>query len=364
MTKTTNLVIVVPSLRPGGLERVASNLANQLSWSFDVCVTIITLTKIDPFYKIIEDVRIIQPDYNFYHLNRLLKVMIKSITIPFWLRKEIMNIKPDAILSFGERYNAFVIMSTLLSGFKIFVSNRASPYSSIKGFRGLVNPVFYKFTDGVIVQTFTAKKILQKKYKSSFFHVIPNPIRKIYSKYEVERKKIILNVGSIGGKKNQSLLLDYFAKINYETRKEWAINFIGNGPKANQLKELTKELNIDKDVTFLGLKSDIDNHYISSSIFAFTSTSEGFPNALAEAMAAGCACISFDCIAGPSELIDDGINGFLIPQNNHNLYFRRLEQLMSNEKLRREFGEKAIVKMKQFELIKITSQFFNVIFKS
>jgi glycosyltransferase involved in cell wall biosynthesis len=62
-----------------------------------------------------------------------------------------------------------------------------------------------------------------------------------------------------------------------------------------------------------------------------TSKFEGFPNALCEAMANGCACISYDCPTGPSELIDDGVNGILVEPENTGAFAAALSALMKDD---------------------------------
>jgi GalNAc-alpha-(1->4)-GalNAc-alpha-(1->3)-diNAcBac-PP-undecaprenol alpha-1,4-N-acetyl-D-galactosaminyltransferase len=100
-----------------------------------------------------------------------------------------------------------------------------------------------------------------------------------------------------------------------------------------------------------------------TSVFAFTSTSEGFPNALGEAMAAGCACVAYDCVAGPSDMIDNGINGFLISIGDEKQYLKKLQLLMEDETTRIKFGKAAQEKMKQFEASTIADKFYNFITK-
>lgn len=99
----------------------------------------------------------------------------------------------------------------------------------------------------------------------------------------------------------------------------------------------------------------------NAEIFAFTSTSEGFPNALAEAMSAGLAVVAYDCMAGPSDLIDDGVNGYLVPENDEELFKKRLISLIENSELRKHFGQEAKNKIRRFYQKPIAKKFFDFI---
>src|SRR5690606_22940547 len=94
--------------------------------------------------------------------------------------------------------------------------------------------------------------------------------------------------------------------------EDWALHIIGDGVNRNAYESLIKSLNIEHKVKLLGNKTNVDTYYNESSVFVFTSRFEGFPNALTEAMYFGLPSISTDCPSGPSELITDGYNGFLI----------------------------------------------------
>lgn len=349
------LIVIIPSFKTGGLERVATLLANYLIGKKQFRIYIITFVKGESAYHLEESIKIIQPR-NKFERNRILRI----VYLFFWMRKQFILIKPKTVISFGETYNSFVILSSFFLKQKVVVSNRASPLASLKGFRGLLNPILYPYADQVIIQTYKARKILQRRYRISNMIVIPNPINQKEGLEFEKREFEILNVGRIGGDKNQEWLLNYFDNINKE---EWKLSFVGDGPESVKIQNLVKSMKLDDRVRLYGIQKNVDLFYSRASIFAFTSTSEGFPNVLGEAMAHGMAVISFDCIAGPSDLIDNGINGFLVPVGNHTLFQQRLLELMENEALRKKFGESAKNKMKNFESKKILECYENVLLK-
>ncbi len=352
------ICFVAAALTGGGLERVVSVLANQLAERNDIEVSILLMTRQPIMYEISPKVLLIQPDKREFSSNRLMNSVLSSR----FVRAEVKKIKPDHLISFGERYNSFVVFSSLFLGINLHVSNRASPLSSLVGFRGFFNPFFYRFCKTVHVQTQLAIKLMAKKYKGSNLVVVPNPFDLPESLPSFEdRKNIILNVGSIGGKKNQDLLLNFFNQIKDSIDNSWELHFVGDGPKAKQLQEKVNQLGLQNRVKLLGHRKDVLKLYQTAKVFAFTSTSEGFPNALGEAMAYGLSAISFDCITGPAELIDDKINGFLMPVDEHDYYTNQLQVLLNDAALQKQFSEAAIQKMKNFEISNVTQKFLKTL---
>jgi GalNAc-alpha-(1->4)-GalNAc-alpha-(1->3)-diNAcBac-PP-undecaprenol alpha-1,4-N-acetyl-D-galactosaminyltransferase len=149
--------------------------------------------------------------------------------------------------------------------------------------------------------------------------------------------------------------------LDPEITKDWTLHFLGDGPNREALEYKVEKLKLSNQIFFIGKVKNVAKYYNSSSIFAFCSHSEGFPNALAEAMSYGCACISFDCISGPSDLIDDGINGFLIDIKNNKSYVDKLHNLITDYSLREKFSENSLKKVKLFDRNKITKDLFNII---
>jgi glycosyltransferase involved in cell wall biosynthesis len=86
----------------------------------------------------------------------------------------------------------------------------------------------------------------------------------------------------------------------------------------------------------------------NASIFVLSSRFEGFGMVLAEAMSQGCACISFDCPTGPSEIIDHEVNGILVKDQNTPAMVDELQRLMADEGLRKRLAVAGIKKAEKF----------------
>ncbi|MCB0540139.1 MAG: glycosyltransferase [Bacteroidetes bacterium] len=288
------IALILSALKPGGAERVMTELARIFSTQEGIKTYLLLMTKGDKFYTLPPNVEIIEPDFKFLPQKRLVST-IKSF---FYVRKSLKEIKPDSALSFSGRFNAFVILCAWRLGIKIFISDRSRPGISYGRFLDIFNPIIYKKASGIIAQTTEAQMICRKATHHKNIEVISNPIRTLDLK-PLEKEKIILNVGRFIKSKKQEWLIDYFDQISNE---DWSLVFLGDGPELRRVKKYAKEKAIARNIHFLGTSKNVDFYYSIASIFAFTSVSEGFPNALGEAMAAGLACISFDCSSGHSEI--------------------------------------------------------------
>jgi glycosyltransferase involved in cell wall biosynthesis len=156
----------------------------------------------------------------------------------------------------------------------------------------------------------------------------------------IARKKIILGVGRLYYVKGFDRLIQAFALIANQC-PDWNVHIIGSGPEAESLNLLIENNNLKNRILILPETKDIDFHLNTSEIFVMTSRSEGFPNALCEAMAAGLACLSFDFVAGPSEIITNDVNGFLIPDGDVNALAEMMLQLTENDEIRSLIGTNA-----------------------
>jgi glycosyltransferase involved in cell wall biosynthesis len=192
--------------------------------------------------------------------------------------------------------------------------------------------------------------------------VIGNPIRSIVPQTAIQREKVVLSVGRLIASKHHDELIRLFVRVR---RPGWKLIIVGDDAIKQQnksrLQALIEDLGATDCVELAGKRNDVENFYLRSSIFAFTSSSEGFPNVIGEAQSAGLPVVAFDCIAGPSDMIQDGENGFLVPLFNYELFAERLAALMDNSVLREQLGQAAQQSIRKFSADAIGEKFYTLL---
>ena len=357
------LCLVIPSLQAGGMERVMSELAHYFAAREEIEVHLVLygITR-EIFYPIPDNILISIPRFRFNNRWRLW-CTIKTIC---FLRNEIKRIKPDSILSFGEYWNSFVLLSVLGLKYPVFVSDRSQPDKSLGWFHDTLRHVIYPTARGVICQTERAKEIFLSRNKHSNIVVIGNPIKDLKTISEPnQREKTVLMVGRLIKSKHQDKLIEMFAKVSLP---DWKLIIVGYDHLKQhnmlRLKELARNLGVEQRVVFPGKQENVEAIYLKSLIFAFTSSSEGFPNAIGEAMSAGLPVVAFDCVAGPSEMITDGYNGFLVPLFDFRQFEERLAALMNDESLRARLGSNAKESIRKYSSETICKAFYKFVLQN
>jgi GalNAc-alpha-(1->4)-GalNAc-alpha-(1->3)-diNAcBac-PP-undecaprenol alpha-1,4-N-acetyl-D-galactosaminyltransferase len=354
------ICLVIPSLHSGGMERVMSELAGYFCRQSRIEVHIVMYgNNPETFYLLSQNLVIHQPDWKFDNTKRKWHTLKRML----YLRRTIKKIDPITILSFGEYWNSFVLMSLTGLRYPIFVSDRCQPDKRFGFIQVHLRRWLYPKATGIIAQTSVAQKIYLKQFYHSDIKVIGNPIRKIKTNSEkIKRDNIVLSVGRLIASKHHDLLIDIFIKIG---KPDWKLIIVGgNAIQQNGTERLTakiKELHAEDQVILTGNISNVEDYYLKSKIFAFTSSSEGFPNVIGEAMAAGLPVVAFDCVAGPAEMIEDSINGYLVPLFDNEWFERKLKELMGNESQRIKMGVAARYSIEKFSVESIGKAYFSFI---
>lgn len=335
------LCLVSHTMKMGGMERVMAGYANYAAQKSGTTVHLVLLLQEEQFYQLDERVILYKPDYRLHEMPRWLYALRTLL----WLRKIVRKISPDTVLSFGEYWNSFVLVATVGLPYPKYISDRSNPADNLKFVHEIVRRLIYPTASGFIAQTELAARIIKSKTGLANAIVVGNPVRKINGDIAANRKNIIVNVGRMIPYKQQSKLIEIFEKTG---RTDWVLRILGDGPLFDELKSLVATKGIGDRVELPGAVNEIDDQLLEAKVFAFTSNYEGFPNALAEGMSAGLAPVSFDCPTGPADLIEDGVNGFLVPLDDDNLFLQRLVELMNDEVLLSELARKARESMQRF----------------
>lgn len=347
--------LVIPSLQAGGMERVMSELVTYFCKDDSIEVHLVLYgIKREIFYNIPENVTIHKPEFAFDNTYRTWNT-VKTI---YWLRKKIKSVDPVSVLSFGELWNNFVLLSTLRLRYNVFVSDRCKPDKSLGRIHDSLRKWLYPKAAGVICQTETAKEVYKTMFDHSNYITIGNPIRDIQTNPAISKENIVLSVGRLISTKHHDELIRIFHEVN---PPDWKLVIVGGDALKQQnlsrLQGLVNDLGMQTKIELAGKKSNVEDYYNQAEIFAFTSSSEGFPNVIGEAMSSGLPVIAYDCVAGPKDLIDDGKSGYLVALHDTLTFSNKLKKLVEDSKLRNEMGLKGQEKMKQYSVSIIGAKF-------
>lgn len=314
----------IGSLSGGGSERVCVNLANSICAHEDWQVEVVTLSIKNNVYG--------SELSNSVKLNTLDVRNARYALYPIikYFKKE--NI--DLVIAFS--YELTVLLVLIKSIFKLNVTiisrnvnnfTESTNENSTWWRRNIAIPLIkrlYSKADYYINQCDAMEKDLLKSFPNLFGKscVIYNPIKDAIFDYVPSKKNqitspYILCAGRLESQKNFSDAISAFFEVQ-KTIPELKLVIIGEGSLENKLKDHAINLGIENKVLFEGFKSNIEDYYCSAIATVLTSSYEGFPNVLLESIALGTPVVAYNCPCGPSEIIMDGVNGYLIEQYNIN----------------------------------------------
>ena len=154
------------------------------------------------------------------------------------------------------------------------------------------------------------------------------------------RTNTIIKAARYVPKKNQMLLIKSFIAV-HEKHPGYSLELYGEGKTKPELIDYVKQNNAVEYIKVNPNTTQIFEHMNNAKIYVSSSDTEGYSNALLEAMAMGVACISTDCCGSVRDLIDDGVNCFVVPVNDMSALSNALLAFMENDTLAKEMAAKA-----------------------
>ena len=354
MRRIQKIAFITGSMGAGGAERVIATLSNAfVNNGVKVAIFCIGKTASDATYEY--DPRI---DLTGIHTGSR-GFVIRKFKQLWRLRCLIKAFRPDSIIAFQDYINIQTIVACFGLKIPITISIRANPALATNICK-ISTRLLYRFADSAVFQT----KVQQDFYAASRKRrdtIILNPvdISKIISTKFENKGQYIVTVGRLTAVKNFRLLLRAFHIVSKDF-PNMELKIFGDGEQRGELESLSAELGLEKLVCFAGVTTDVFTRVAGAKLFVMTSICEGLPNALIEAMCLGVPCVSTRFLGGGAEtLIQDGVNGLLVPNNDCEALADAMRRLLSDDELARNLGEKAKILRQNVDINKIVNEWLD-----
>jgi GalNAc-alpha-(1->4)-GalNAc-alpha-(1->3)-diNAcBac-PP-undecaprenol alpha-1,4-N-acetyl-D-galactosaminyltransferase len=337
------VTLVIYGLGGGGAERVMSVVANYwVSQGWDVTLIMLVAPTKPPFYPLDPRIQLKSLDIAGSSANKLAAIGNTWRRVQV-LRREIIASQPDVVISFMNSVNVYAILACMGTKIPTIVSEHIYPGSNdANKIWQFIMKLTYRYADLVTVLTQNALPFYpaNKGYRTI---VMPNPITTPAPAAAIDRflhSPSLIAIGRLHPQKGFDLLMKAFDRIQSKY-PEWQITILGEGPMRSELEALRSELNLTDRVHLPGLVSNVPEYLRQADIFVMPSRFEGFPMALCEAMACGLPVLSADCLSGPRDIIEDGVNGVLVTTEDVDALAVGLDSLMSDPAKRQQLADNA-----------------------
>lgn len=331
------------SLQQGGAERVVSNLANRFAKEGYEVVIATEWYGTDEF-ALDQKVRRVHVGLTGEDESRSrISKMLRRI---WYLRRFMKKEKPDVVVAFtrGVLYRA--LAAGIGTGIPVVISVRTDPVGHYdKKADKLRIPLLFPHAAGCVFQTEGAKAFFAP-YLQENSRIILNPLNPKYVGVPepAVRTKDVVQSGRLVDFKNQPMLIRAFLKV-HEKHPDYTLKIYGPDSKDGTkeiLESIIHENHAEDFVKLMGGSNTLEKDLADAALYAFSSDWEGLPNALMEAMALGLPVVSTDCpCGGPKTLIEDGVNGLLVPIMDEKAMTDGILRLIEDRELAERLGREA-----------------------
>jgi GalNAc-alpha-(1->4)-GalNAc-alpha-(1->3)-diNAcBac-PP-undecaprenol alpha-1,4-N-acetyl-D-galactosaminyltransferase len=375
--------LVISSMRGGGSERVVSHMANywaRKGWAIAIVTT--SHGAEPPCYPL--DPRVVHHDMRFSRaarqpipnapaLSALKDIfdecsaperrrLLRELDLVVALRQAIVASRPQVVISFINATNVRTLLAVRGLGLPVIVSERTDPY------RDALTEGLWRLRRRMYGEA--ACMVGQTEDIAAFFaadvggrvRVIHNPVLRptigpasdVAASGATAGRRLVA-MGRLAEEKGFMLLLRAFSLLALK-HPSWSLHIWGEGPQRPRLERLAFNLNLNGRVRLPGFTRRPFDALARADVFVLPSLSEGFPNALCEAMACGVPAVSFNCSSGIREIIRNGVDGLIVPAGDVPALAAALDRVMSSEDYRRSLATRAIEVVDRFAVEKVMAQ--------
>ncbi len=342
----TRVLILVPSLTHGGAETLVRNIAlNGFRKEFTLAVCCLS----GPHGNLIES-NLLKNNVNLFFLGMR---HLFDIRIPFALYKLFREFKPHVVHSHLNSL-IYCLLPSVLAGVPVKIHTvHNTPSMEGKFPLRLASRIAFKLFDfvpvgisdiiGRNIETYYGLKnvpVINNGIPTGEYALSDKASISARSLLEADKDNVIfVHIGRFVSQKNHRLLIRAFSEA-LQSNPNLTLLLIGSGRFLGEIKTLVKELGIDVQTKFLGLRDDIPNILSASDVFVLSSDWEGLPITVIEAMAAGLPVVSTS-VGGVPDLVKDGETGYLVKKGDLDGLAKAILKIASNMGSSRHMGDNA-----------------------
>lgn len=326
--------------RSGGTERMTAWLANALAATHTISVVSLRLDKGEVFFPLPSTVthRVLPTFSGKAGIRKRIR----------WIHRYIQDNRIDCVINVDMGMGFYGILAARGTGAKTVTWEHGNFFNN---WGSRLFPYMRRFaarhSDAVVVLTDRDRENYHAHIsRHAPLFVIPNPAPCRPYSYDTDRR-VILSVGHLLENKGYHRVVE-LAKILLPAHPEWQWIICGEGPERQRLEKLVADAGLADRVLLPGLIQDMDAVYRQAAMLVLTSDKEGLPMVLLEGKAYGLPLVAFDIMTGPSDIVDDGINGFLVPPFDLTTMAEKLCALMDDPQLRAQMSQNTAIGMEKF----------------
>lgn len=361
MSNKLRILHIIPNLKKGGAERLVLDICNELNKRPDVIIKLITFSAENEYQFLSKTIDWeVVPAFVKLSLRKKNQYHVKD------LQKAIEEFQPNVIHT--HLYEAeLVSRSCFYPNARWFSHCHSNMPAFFESHVSLKQRVIYNYEKRFLFKRYNKNggtnfiaisnhtfQFYKKKVKPYPLDLLPNGINynRFLSneKYQIKETLRLVSIGSVKPLKNHIFLINV-AKLLLQKKIEFTLTIIGDGSLMDELKLYIVKNNLQSKVFLVGSKEKVEQYLWESDIYVHSSKSEALGLTMVEAMAAGLPVVTLDG-GGNRDLIVNGFNGYLLNEENVDVFTSTLLKLWNNKELYLNQKNNAISFAKKFDIVK------------
>ena len=340
----------------GGIEKVVTLVANELSKKYEVEIISLHKKSDKPFYKLNDNIKV----WNILG-KELTPIKLYYPYLYLKTKKALKNYKTDIFICAGMGYVGLNIFMRKKAKYVAW-EHMSSLAGKVGGIMWLGRKLSAKYADKIVVLTKRDKQININRFKTEGkIHQIYNPIEaiKIDGEYDFNSMKIVSS-GRVEYQKGFDMLVEVASKV-FEKHSDWEWHIYGDGPDMEKIQNLIDEKGIANNLKLMGRTNRMNEIYREYAMFVLTSRYEGLGIVNIEAHYSKLPIVSFNCDCGPDEIIQDGVNGFLVDCFDIDKMAEKINCLIEDVELRKKMSSNTMLDKEKLQMAYVIKEWEKIL---